>query len=474
MDKRAKKWLSFTLRWGIAVVGVYWVLANISWSNRVLVVSPKTGWPVSVKLVGPAKQSDPQFEIIDELGKPTTVLRDYLVAKSDRQKIVVHRDGKDETLAVLGLKVSADPDRSHWPILAAPPRNVWDRYWDVHNAPAIVIQPQNVVGPYSAVVEYPLIDVGIGQMLRGANIWLLVIAVVIFPTAISLPAVRWHRLLRALGVSVPLSRAFVITMVGNFYNTFMPGSTGGDVLKAYYASKQTHEPELKTRAVVSVLFDRVVGLLALVILGGSMAGAAFVRAVVRGTYQVDPAARLCEKVAIASAAMLACAAFGFYVVLHPALRSKIEPLLMRLPGKKHIEHILETLEIYRTRPGLVLWALLITLPVHGTTIVSAMLAGMAFGLHIKALFYFVAVPVIVLVGAIPISPQGAGVMEFFAILLLRPQDPIVSHAVALTMSIRLVQIFWNLTGGIFVLKGGYHAPTADEKRELEEIDSSRP
>jgi len=471
MSTRTKKWLSFTLRWGIAVVGVYWVIANISWSDRVLVAG-SGGWPMSVKLAAPTSDNAPVFPIVDADGKTKVVPRTDLIARADRPKVVLKRNGVDETFAVLGLKVSADPDRSHWPLVVAPPRNVWDRYWDVHNAPAIVVTPEEVVGPYSAVVEYPLVDVGIGQMLRGAKVWLLVLAIVIFPIAISLPAVRWHRLLRALGVSVPLSRAFVITMVGNFYNTFMPGSTGGDVLKAYYASKQTHDPALKTRAVVSVLFDRVLGLLALVILGGTMACAAFLRAVSRGTYQVDPAARLCGKVALASAGMLACAAFGFYVVLHPAMRSKIQPLLMRLPGKKHIEHILETMEIYRTRPGLVLWALLITLPVHGTTILSATLCGIAFGLHIKWLFYFVAVPVIVLVGAIPISPQGAGVMEFFAILLLRPQDPIVSHAVALTMSIRLVQIFWNLSGGLFVLKGGYHAPTDDEKRELEEIDST--
>jgi hypothetical protein len=34
------------------------------------------------------------------------------------------------------------------------------------------------------------------------------------------------------------------------------------------------------------------------------------------------------------------------------------------------------------------------------------------------------------------------------------------------MSIRLVQILWNLTGGIFVLRGGYQAPTESEQQEL--------
>jgi uncharacterized membrane protein YbhN (UPF0104 family) len=109
-----------------------------------------------------------------------------------------------------------------------------------------------------------------------------------------------------------------------------------------------------------------------------------------------------------------------------------------------------------------------SLPVHGAVVVSATFAGMAFGLPISWPYYWVAVPVIVLSGSIPISPQGAGVMEFFAILLTRAHGVTISQAFALTMSIRVVQILWNLTGGIFVLRGGFHAPTSAERHELEE------
>ena len=43
---------------------------------------------------------------------------------------------------------------------------------------------------------------------------------------------------------------------------------GGDLLKAYYASKQTTH---RARAVYSVLIDRVIGMLGLILLGGIMA-----------------------------------------------------------------------------------------------------------------------------------------------------------------------------------------------------------
>ena len=85
----------------------------------------------------------------------------------------------------------------------------------------------------------------------------------------------------------------------------------------------------------------------------------------------------------------------------------------------------------------------------------------------RPVFATVCALVIVLAGSIPISPQGAGVMEFFAILLTKRQGCTVSQAFALTMSIRLVQILWNLTGGIFVLRGGFHTPTQDEQKSLE-------
>jgi hypothetical protein len=258
-------------------------------------------------------------------------------------------------------------------------------------------------------------------------------------------------------------------MVGNFYNTFLPGSTGGDVLKAVYVARLTPH---RTRAVVSVLSDRIIGMLGLVILGGTMSAYEYCDLAVHGA-SGDPVARRCQQVTLASCAILAVIFVGFYIIFHPNLRRRLTPLIARLPAQKHVQHILDVMEIYHSRPGLIAWALAITIPVHTTVVVSAMLAGMAFGLPISPIYYFVAVPVIVLVGAIPISPQGAGVMEFFAVILLQKQGATVGQAVALTMSIRFVQIFWNLIGGIWVASGGYHPPTTEERSELNRDDGQR-
>jgi len=294
---------------------------------------------------------------------------------------------------------------------------------------------------------------GLGHMLHKADPIFLWASILIFPITFLITGFRWHLLLKALDIHLGAARAFVINMVGAFYNTFMPGSTGGDLLKAYYAAKHTH---LRTRAVMSVIIDRAIGLVALIILGGVMA-----------SLQWDEPA--CRRVAIASAAALFLLAVGLVVFYTPALRraSGLEFIMRRLPMQTQVNKAIGAMEVYRRRPGLVIGTTIGTFPVHMTTILSAMLAGMAFSLPLSAQYYWVAVPVIVLSGALPISPQGAGVMEFFAILLTRSHGCTVAQAFALTMSIRLVQILWNLVGGIFVFRGGYHAPTAKEQAEQE-------
>jgi uncharacterized membrane protein YbhN (UPF0104 family) len=189
----------------------------------------------------------------------------------------------------------------------------------------------------------------------------------------------------------------------------------------------------------------------------------------RTTALDDPAARDCRRVAIGSALIMLAVIGGMLVFFTPALRRLfgVDYILSRLPMQKQVQNAIQVMKIYKRRPALVIWALIITFPVHITVVISAMLAGKAMGLPLPSLYYFVVVPVVVLVGAIPISPQGAGVMEFFAISLTRRYGMTVGQAFALTMAIRIVQMAWNLTGGIFVFRGGYHAPSSREQEELE-------
>ena len=452
-----KKWGMFLLRWTIAVGGIVWVLSQISLRDRVTILD-ENDLPRKAALLHPVGEDaalPPEVQIIDpDTHEVRSIERGKLVNPPEKHKTV--RWGTNNTLSkVRALHLSRDLKKVQRILVEdeSSHRGIW-------------VDPSQVSGGYRLDVPHPLVEEGLSHMVRRANRWLLLLAIVIFPITFIVTSYRWNKLLEALDVRLSQGTTFVLNMVGAFYNTFMPGSTGGDVLKAWYVSLHTSH---RTRSVMSVIIDRIIGLLTLVIMGGLIAAVQYARI---GTPE-DPVARACRGVALMAVLMLGATAVGLAVFyIHPLRRAVgLDFILTRLPKQKQVQHAVHVMEVYRHRPWLVLWALLVTFPVHITVVLSAMFAGMAFDLHLAPAYYFVAVPVIVLVGAIPISVQGAGVMEYFAILLTERQGCTISEAFALTMSIRLVQILWNLTGGIFVLRGGYHAPTETEQVQMHADDA---
>ena len=141
--------------------------------------------------------------------------------------------------------------------------------------------------------------------------------------------------------------------------------------------------------------------------------------------------------------------------------------------QKHVHHAIEAMDLYGKRPKAAILALVMTFPVHMTTIVCGTLAGLAFGLKMPVIYYWTVIPVITLVAAIPISPQGAGVMEAFAVMLTKNHGVTVSQAIALAMAVRFAQMFWNCVAGLFVLRGGYHVPRVKEREDLRRMMKSR-
>jgi uncharacterized protein (TIRG00374 family) len=446
--KGFKHWALFALRWGVAVVGVWLVVKNMSLHDQALVIlNHSTNRPVMVSLKNSAGEDSPVFQVIDPANSSHVIpvpAADVLNAP-DVKRVNRIVNGGTKSVALLGLDLAGNLAMGSVPLRLL----VAD---DAVNGPAVWIRGSDVSG-YTVHVPYPKDQVGLKSLVTEAKPSLLWAALLVFPITFLVTSYRWHELLKALDIHIGQSKAFVINMVGCFYNTFLPGSTGGDAFKAYYASKQTPH---RTRAVMSVLVDRAVGLLALIILGGVTACL---------QWQI-PA---CRKVAIGAAFICFCVLVGILVFYNPTLHrlSGMDFVLRKLPMQKQVRGAVDTMHQYAKRPGLAIWALVVSFPVHGAVVSSAMFAGIAFGLPLHWEYYWVAVPVIVLAGAIPVSPQGAGVMEGFAVLLTRTQGVTVSQAFALTMSIRMVQILWNLTGGLFVLRGGFHAPTAGEKKELD-------
>ncbi len=321
MNPRLKKSALFILRWGIAIAGIWWVVANMSLRDHVLVLDTHQ-IPHTATLSRPGGEGDPVYHILDpQTGRVRMVDADQVINAPDRPQVTARLEGKEMKVKLLGLDLTGDVSRN--------PRVARLLIQKPGTHQGVWISPAQAPG-YQLHVPHARVHIGLITMVRQANPLLLWLALLVFPMTYIITSYRWGKLMDVLEIHLPLSRTFVLNMVGAFYNTFMPGSTGGDLLKAYYASKQTPH---RVHAVMSVLVDRVIGLIALILLGGVMAGAMVIGIYMRHGPSNDPVARICLRVAVVAALGLGGMVVGLVVYYHPALRRRlgIDFLLSRLP-----------------------------------------------------------------------------------------------------------------------------------------------
>ncbi len=76
---------------------------------------------------------------------------------------------------------------------------------------------------------------------------------------------RWHVLLGPIGVTHSFLHTLGLGLIAIFYNSFMPSTLGGDAAKSYLVTRG-HDVGV-AQVVASVVTDRVLGLVALLIMG---------------------------------------------------------------------------------------------------------------------------------------------------------------------------------------------------------------
>jgi glycosyltransferase 2 family protein len=108
------------------------------------------------------------------------------------------------------------------------------------------------------------------EAIRNAQYQWVVLGILAYIAVEVAAAFRWHVLLKVQGIHLSFFRLSGLFLIGMFYNQFLPGGTGGDIMKSYYLLKET--PDKKAGALLAVVFDRFIGLVALVAITGMLIG----------------------------------------------------------------------------------------------------------------------------------------------------------------------------------------------------------
>ncbi len=281
-------------------------------------------------------------------------------------------------------------------------------------------------------------------------------------------AVRWCTLMRAQGMPLGYWRALELTYLGLFCNNFMPGLTGGDVAKAYYASKLTST--LKTNAVVTVFLDRLVGIVVLAMLAGAAVLVALVFARSENSADFLIAARIILIFVLCSLAGIA----GFF---SRRTRRLLRKIVKAVPGHDRLrENLLvqkllafgkridAAVFLYRHKKRALMWAALLSVAAHSSAVSGILFFGRALGVaEVTLMNSFVVVPVAFIVSSIPIAPAGWGIGEMAFKTFFATVGVGAAAAVTISVVFRLTQALWTLPGGLFLM-------VQKERPTFEEVD----
>jgi uncharacterized membrane protein YbhN (UPF0104 family) len=263
-----------------------------------------------------------------------------------------------------------------------------------------------------------------------ASGWLL--AVLLYLVSQVTSAIRWASLARPIGFDLSWLRFGQLYFEGMFFSLCLPSSIGGDVVKAIRLGSDRRSRLL---AACTVVADRAAGLLAILLIG--------LTALAHRSYALS-----FEQTAIVGLALalviLMTTRIGFALLDWPT---------GRIPKHHPIARFLEELLPYHHHPYVFWGGIAWSMVVQGLNVVTVMALGGALGLDLPAEAYCIAVPLVALMTALPISLNGVGIREGGLVWILSTYGVPEAQGIALGLLWFSVSVVTGLIGGLVYLVG---------------------
>ena len=291
---------------------------------------------------------------------------------------------------------------------------------------------------HSKMVDFTLVKSALANPVN------LVVSLFFLALSVFCCAARWHLLVKKQELNLSFKDLLELTMIGNFFNTFMPGSVGGDLIKAWYVAGQ--EPKRKTKAIFTVLLDRAIGLSVIVFYAALTL--VFFTGWLKGHHELKVVALSIW--GFTTASVLFAVLFFLPQTWDWAVSHKLLALLRR---SAKMEKVVEAALLYRRYLGTISLAVVLSaISILGTNLLYS-IQGKALGIETDLAHYFFVVPVALTVSAIPVLPGGLGVGQIaFYSLFKWTGHPNPEQGATLATLLQVYTILFNCFGAIFYLK----------------------
>jgi len=305
----------------------------------------------------------------------------------------------------------------------------------------------------------------LADAVRRSPLW-LALALLAFNACVVITALRWRTLLLAHGIGASRWACVKMTYVGCFFSNFLPGGTGGDLVKAYYVARDAPK---RAEAATTVFLDRVLALYCLV-------GLAAVAVLARVTHlwsDTSPAGSSSllmglsptQWLVVAVLGGFAAATAGLVLFLSSHCRRLVHWLTGRLPHRVGgtLSRVYEAVYHYRGHKAVLLRFALYSVAAHVLAVASLWLVGVSLREPVacggtRAFSYLFLIPLGTVFAGLPLAPAGVGVYEWalgflFATVVAAGEPNLGASVAALG---HVVIILTNLVGLVFYLQHKRH------------------
>jgi len=276
------------------------------------------------------------------------------------------------------------------------------------------------------------------NILANTNFFLISFSLFFVPVLYSIRVLKWDALLRSIGIRYNFFTLLRIILIGMFYGMVTPGHSG-EVARAYYISNE------KSRTIPTIIWDKVIDIFVLIVL--SFLSMIFL------FYDANlyiAALFLILIFIIATAIFLNKKIINFLLVL------------MSIDGKS-AKIFIDTIHSIKSDFGLLIKLFILSICYYLTALIMAVISLKALSNEVTP-YAALTLPIIVLVGNIPITISGLGLREYVTILCFG----ILGEKAAIGFSFSILLFFLitlipGLTGGIFILKDSQKMKNMEQK-----------
>ena len=248
---------------------------------------------------------------------------------------------------------------------------------------------------------------------------------------------RWVVLLRAGGQSVSTWATARIFFISSFVSTALPTGSA-DVIRACALSQSGVGGQAAT---ASVVVDRILGVVSLLLLGLVSLASGIPEASL-------PLARL-----VAGLRLVASVVVLFGTLWTDRLAGVVLPrLLQRSAVGQWVLLTASEIAGYRSRRGVLIGVLGLCLAVQWLRITEVFLLGVGLGIDVGLGYYFISMPIALITLMLPVSIAGLGVPQGVVIWLLRPAGVPAPDSFALSTLVVVLGVLGTLPGFYLYLR----------------------